>query len=272
MAKLICVAITIFALCATNFATGESVEQFIVGGTPAIVGAFPSVVSITSSNGQQNCLGNVINDWHVLTAASCVLENNALINPFRLIITGGDLSLNIATYRRVQRNVTTIYPHSQFNQNTNVNNLAVLRVGARFPFPHNTVEAATLATQPITTPVGCRFAGWSTVGGGVGAVINPVQQVINVPLLPAAQCQNPLPVGMFCGGVATQTPCAHAIGGGLYCGNDNLLTGILVFNTACGLPFQPGVYIEVRRHLVWINQQFTRTVRFRPGTLVHQTG
>lgn len=141
--------------------TQQNISPAITGGTPTAPGDYPWVVSITSNVDGFHCLGTIVNSEHVLTAAQCVLtESNTLVNPFFLTVTAGDVNLNEPTFRRVIRNVTHIYPHHLFNPTTRANNIAVIRVGGGFPFPHNTVEAIARINRPVLIGENCQFAGW----------------------------------------------------------------------------------------------------------------
>lgn len=64
------------------------------------------------------------------------------------------------------------------------------------------------------------------------------------------------------------------IGGGLFCGTQNTvqLAGVLSHGLACGVANNPGVFTLVSHFNDWINTQFTRQMRFLPGTGVGATG
>lgn len=99
--------------------------------------------------------------------------------------------------------------------------------------------------------------------------LNPVQQFINVPILPRDTCNGAAVHRglvldyMICAGTLAATPgvCTGNLGGGLFCPVANVweLTGVLTFGLNCDAPNTPGVYTQVRFFEAWINQQFTRT-------------
>lgn len=66
------------------------------------------------------------------------------------------------------------------------------------------------------------------------------------------------------GGAVTQTTCTGNIGGALYCGNQ--VAGILVLGTGCGATNAPGIYIQTRLFINWMNSQLTRTDTIPAGT------
>lgn len=69
--------------------------------------------------------------FQILTAASCLLNNNfEVINPFWFKVIAGDVFFSQESVRRVERGVSRIFIHPQFNSFTGENNIAVLRVSA----------------------------------------------------------------------------------------------------------------------------------------------
>lgn len=99
-------------------------------GAAALVGEFPSIVSIQSPTVPlSHCVGAIVNQNHIVTSARCVFnETNQLINPFWLRVTAGDLNIIQPSFRRFTTNVTHIFPHHQFNPVLGTSDIAVLRV------------------------------------------------------------------------------------------------------------------------------------------------
>jgi RIO kinase 1 len=95
----------------------ESIDPSLTSNTLAIFGEFPSAVFIRAPGTplQPLCGGAVIDSWHVLTSAQCVLNaQNQLINPFWYTVTAGDLHMLRTTTRRETRRVQRIFIHPNY--------------------------------------------------------------------------------------------------------------------------------------------------------------
>lgn len=101
-----------------------------VGGRVTVSGEFPSVVSIlTPATPLSHCNGVILNENHILTAARCVYNaSNHLLHPFWLQLIAGDLNIMVPSFRRFTTGIVRIYPHPQYNPQTNNNDIAILRV------------------------------------------------------------------------------------------------------------------------------------------------
>lgn len=65
----------------------------------------------------------------VLTAARCLLnENFEVINPSWFKVIAGDIFFSPASFRRVDRNISRIFIHPDFNAFTGEHDIAVIRV------------------------------------------------------------------------------------------------------------------------------------------------
>lgn len=105
----------------------EKVVPFVTGGTDAPWGQFAGAVIIDGPN--QFCGGTIIDRSHILTSVQCMLnENYEVINPNWYRIIAGDIFFSPPSSRRIERNITRIFIHPQYNPFTGENDLAVLRV------------------------------------------------------------------------------------------------------------------------------------------------
>uniref|UniRef100_A0A1B0DRA2 Uncharacterized protein n=1 Tax=Phlebotomus papatasi TaxID=29031 RepID=A0A1B0DRA2_PHLPP len=133
-------------------------ENFVMGGTNVAQGEFPWTVLVRVLNNFAQ--GVVLNDRHILTAASVVTEGNRSINHFWVRITAGDNHVLGTSMNREERTLSHLFIHDLFNHLTGVNNLAVLRLSTPFLFPHNTIEGAILNSLIIPVGTSVQFAGW----------------------------------------------------------------------------------------------------------------
>lgn len=107
-----------------------------------------------------HCNGVVVNNRHILTTASCVMNGTALAHPAWIRVTCGNNNLFITTPGRLVSSVSHVYPHDGYVPNTNNNDLAILRLTETIVFPSNTIEPAVFNPLPIADGVECFYAGW----------------------------------------------------------------------------------------------------------------
>lgn len=173
-----CFSISFFSSPAI-FAQSDSATPFIAGGRPALVGEFASDCSIDTPV-QIHCQGILLANNIVLTAATCVTDDNsALIHPSLVRVTCGDNHLFIINPGREQRSVSHIYPHDQFDSNTNNNDLAILRLAQPIQLPHNTIEEAWIQERIVPEGTQCTFSGWGTSSNVRGGNVNPIEEALN---------------------------------------------------------------------------------------------
>uniref|UniRef100_A0A182JGD9 Uncharacterized protein n=1 Tax=Anopheles atroparvus TaxID=41427 RepID=A0A182JGD9_ANOAO len=232
---------------------------FLIGGGPATIGQFPAQVGIQIGT-TLFCGGSILNQNHVLTAASCVLDaNNNLVAANQLTVRAGVLQIDAsAPALTVQR----IFPHQHFNPWTFENDIAVLRMTVNFSFPLVALPnmgPAELNHHIVRDQATCYVVGWNWQQ----ATPNVVLQVLAVQFAPRQDC-NTVHNGMLRDSMACTTytgqnqgVCAPNRGGGLYC--NGLLTGVISFGFGCGTNTTMTVHSQVRYYSHWIQQQFVRT-------------
>jgi trypsin len=153
-----------------NQSTGTDPGAFIAGGQPVTnINQFPSFVGVQHSGITRVCGGIILNVNHVLTAGSCVLnENNHLIAASQLFVRAGDLTLGASATIPV----LLVYVHPTFNPFTNVNDLAVLRTAANINLNLLGLEVANFNHDIVGDGTQCFIPGWNVVAG---APLHPLQ-------------------------------------------------------------------------------------------------
>lgn len=147
-----------------------SAETPILGGTPATIGQYPSVVALELGGGL--CTGTLITpDW-ILTAAHCI--QGVSVGSVRVLF--GTVNINQST--GVSRSVSAVYPHPLFSQNAlGKRDIGLIKLAAPVtdvaPIPVNLVkEKAPVGIE--VTMVG--FGATGTGGGGSIGIEYIVQQ------------------------------------------------------------------------------------------------
>ncbi|XP_059621815.1 trypsin 3A1-like [Phlebotomus argentipes] len=242
-------------LLVLGLVVGSAVSQ------AALPGQFPSHAGLVFLN--RFCDATVLNNRHVLTAATCALNaNNERLAP--TVYT-----LFVSTVNIVQgatgMAVSHVFVHEHYNPDEQWNNVAVLRTTADINFnpapPLPPVEAVEFYTRIVPDTAPCTLVGWNSPPQHLNVPLQHQQQNIfnrdhcNTLNEIAGRVQN----SMICAGsvVGNPNPCANNPGGALYC--DNRLVAIMSHNRRCGQPNAPGVYTAIRFHSTWIQQQFNRT-------------
>ncbi|EDS37462.1 trypsin-1 [Culex quinquefasciatus] len=244
----------------------EEPEQFMIGGTPTVQGAFPAVAFIRTI-GRPICGAAVIDERHVVTLAQCVLNGTFhLYNPRLVRVHTGDILLNPVSPTRETRLASVIYVHPNFKAHTYENDIAVIRLQEPLPLPSNEIEPAFRRTRIVGNGFTCHMVGWGQTAA-TGQVVDVQQRSIPTVINDRDQCNfvrhlSPVTESMICAGnlVAAATgpaPCTGNIGSGLYCDGD--LTGLLSFGLNCGTANNPPTFTQIRFFNGWIEQQLVRT-------------
>lgn len=227
-------------------------------GTNVTPGLFPSFVMVFVPAPVTACGGVILNQNHVLTLASCVLNANFAIQPLAQVsVLAGHVNFN-QTAPRLQ--TSAIYINPRYNPFTFDSDLAVIRTATNFNFP--TVGNPTIAPGVLNEEIA--FDSQPCNVAALNRNTNTVQ-TIAPPILNRDLCNDlalnlgRITEGMICAGQTTAGPgvCNHNMGGILYC--NGIVTGILNSGYGCGQANNPGVYIQTRFFNDWIRQQFTRS-------------
>ncbi|XP_017761190.1 PREDICTED: trypsin-1 isoform X1 [Eufriesea mexicana] len=234
----------------------------IVNGTKAAISQFPYQVSLRrSQNSAHFCGGSLIDELVVLTAAHCMFdEYDIQIQPWTIIVIGGDLKLSEQSATSQRRGVEKIHVHPQYDSSTLQNDIAVLVLKIKFELTPEVNTAPLAARSPIPGTV-CQVAGWGYPAENYPWVTESLMYV-DLPLLSHGTCKYLLenitdfPPGMLCAGYleGQRDSCQGDSGGGMIC--DGVLTGVVSGGDGCARPRTPGVYSDVYFFSDWVKNHF----------------
>jgi trypsin len=197
------------------------------------------VTSVRQRSNAFLCAATVINNWNVLTAASCVISHHS--SNLQIVMGSTDLRR-----RDTVISVFRITIHPDYSQSNPLNNnLAVLRLSRSIR--HNSygnpqVDSINLDYSSPAAPSTCLFIAWG--------VDHNLQQA-NLPVWQANLCGNSTN-GMFCAGNLNNGPavCSRNIGGSFVC--NNRLSGIAIEDSGCSQVGTAGHFHSVNHYRDWI--------------------
>ncbi|CAL8364258.1 unnamed protein product [Lota lota] len=234
--------------------TGTSTR--IVGGTPAVSGAWPWQVSLQYK--QHFCGGTIISkDW-ILTAAHCFPEPS---DPSTLsVYYGGILLSQMFTRASVQR----IIVHEDYNTDTDANDVALLRLRSPLTFTQDVRPACLPNVGVNLNPERQAWTtGWGTLRSDGPSPNNLMQAEVTI--YSRDRCNQPeilnqrvtetmICAGKLAGGVDS---CQGDSGGPLVAKEGGVwwLAGDTSWGFGCALRNKPGVYGNVTYFTNWVYKQ-----------------
>ncbi|GKY97987.1 hypothetical protein MPSEU_000756800 [Mayamaea pseudoterrestris] len=220
----------------------QRTDGFIVGGTLAAQGDFPSFVL---GNG---CGGNLIHTDIVLSAAHCKAA-------FGTRVLVGAMSAGSTSLGGEWRNIlSAMQVHPNFNSNQITNDYMIFKIepSTKTPAPLNTNAAYPVSNQNLEV---CGFG--STFEGGT---MTAALRKVTVPYVDPTTCNSlygPLNTTVeMCAGPLTggKDSCQGDSGGPLFDIN-GMQVGVVSWGDGCARQNRPGVYSRVSGATSWINQQ-----------------
>ncbi|CRL02822.1 CLUMA_CG015866, isoform A [Clunio marinus] len=181
------------------------------------------------------CAASVINNFNVVTAASCVYN----MQPSQINVAFGRIDLNS---RYVVINIAQIRLHPKFDISDIMNdNIAVVRVTRNIRANTNAhIQIINLDSTPVI-PSPCSFFAWGLENRLLRATI-PVN---------SENCHNQTD-STFCAGNVGGGPalCPRNLGGAYVCNSQ--LTGIAISVSGCTQPGTTGRLVAVNNYRDWI--------------------
>lgn len=154
----------------------------ITGGLDAAQGQFPYQASIRNMFGLHFCGGSILNENHILTAASCVVDSN----PANIhVVVGSNVASSGTRY-----NIASISAHADYNRKTHENDIAVIRTTNPIYMSSNVGKVAIADQEILEGPLLTLGWGRNSTNGEATRTL----QFLVTKLLPKEECKNRIPV------------------------------------------------------------------------------
>ncbi|XP_018403820.1 PREDICTED: transmembrane protease serine 3-like [Cyphomyrmex costatus] len=216
------------------------------------IGKFKYQVSLRN-NDKHICSGSILNNFNVLTSASCIAELKCSLNETKVHV--GTNFLNESGY---VYDIESISVHQNYDSYLLINDIALLHLDT--PMRYNVL------VQPITLSKSdknfenkpCTLSGWGFETNG--NISNSLQEIdlIGYKQTECAKKHWQLTSSHICTSPQNKTICQNDFGGPLVISGAQL--GIASFGNLCE-PENPTVYTKVTSFLPWINANLKITIR-----------
>ncbi|XP_067433231.1 transmembrane protease serine 9-like [Thunnus thynnus] len=234
----------------------------VVGGEDAPAGSWPWQASLQRF-GNHLCGGSLINREWVMSAAHCFSSTS--ISGWQVSL--GRQNLQGKNPNEVSRTVARIILHPNYDNNTNNNDIALLRLSSLVEFTDYIRPVCLAASRSVlNNGTDSWVTGWGAVKERVSLPFPKTLQEVEVPVLGNRQCNCLNGVGtvtdnMICAGVLAggKDSCQGDSGGPMVNqqGSVWVQSGIVSVSFGCARPNLPGVYSRVSSYHYWIDSHIT---------------
>ncbi|CAG4937724.1 unnamed protein product [Colias eurytheme] len=224
----------------------------IIGGRPAPPGKWIWQVAVLNRYKEAFCGGTLISLRWVVTAAHCVRK--------RLYVRLGEHDLLIRSYGEVEMRVTEAVIHPQYDPDTVVNDVAMLRLPApaRPDLGHG-IACLPNPHQILAPHTSCVILGWGkrrpTDVHGTRILHEAQVSTIQQGVCRRSYWQYAITDNMVCAGRGRRDSCAGDSGGPLLCRDRSMryyLQGITSFGDGCGKRGKYGIYTRTAGYVPWM--------------------
>uniref|UniRef100_A0A3Q3JST1 Peptidase S1 domain-containing protein n=1 Tax=Monopterus albus TaxID=43700 RepID=A0A3Q3JST1_MONAL len=189
-----------------------------------------------------------------------------------LVVYLGRQSQEESNPNEVNRTVTRIISHPNYNSITKDNDICLLKLSSPVNFTDYILPVCLAASgSTFYNGTDTWVTGWGTIGSGVPLPSPQNLMEVEVPVVGNRQCNCENGVGsitdnMMCAGLNAggKDSCQGDSGGPLVSKQSSrwILAGVVSWGYGCADPNLPGVYTRVSQYENWINSQITGD---RPG-------
>ncbi|CAB3362924.1 Hypothetical predicted protein [Cloeon dipterum] len=240
-------------------------------------GYYPWVVALLDAETNVYLGGGVLlNNVHVLTAAHKIYTVDNSSNPERIKVRLGewDARNHREPYRPIDRNVTEIIVHPEFNAKNLKGDVAILTMEEVVPLRQNPHIGSACLPAATSNFVGqrCWVSGWGKDAFEPMGKLQEVMKHVDVPVIDPDECETRLrdtklsqhfqldKQSFLCaGGEPQKDACTGDGGSPLVCESTTTqgqfyVAGLVAWGIGCATPGLPGVYVNVAGYSDWIRE------------------
>uniref|UniRef100_A0A8C5M5J7 Peptidase S1 domain-containing protein n=1 Tax=Leptobrachium leishanense TaxID=445787 RepID=A0A8C5M5J7_9ANUR len=234
----------------------SSLSSKIVGGTDALLGAWPWQASLLL-NGRHYCGASLISHNWLVSAAHC-FDSSINVNLWTVAL--GRIHLNSEPGFKIQE----IRIHENYERTTHANDISLLKLSTLVKFTEYIRPVCLPETSDVfPDDTSCYVTGWgrTTENGQFATTLKQAEVlIINATVCASPSMNSDFKIGpsMICAGYAAGKvdSCEGDSGGPLVAAKSNeawYLVGITSFGDGCAKVNKPGVYSRLTYLRSWIN-------------------